>query len=65
VPSWLCGGKLDLTLGPVTEVGFNALSFRMGINTPETRNWSLAKRPVETNGWFVAFESLTQAQNAA
>jgi hypothetical protein len=65
VPSWLCGGKLDLTLGPVTEVGFNALSFRMGIDMPETRNWTLAKRPVRTNGLFVAFESLTHAQNPA
>jgi hypothetical protein len=65
VPSWLCGGKLDLTLGSVTEVGFNALSFRMGIDMPVTRNWTLAKRPVGTNGLFVAFESLTHAQNPA
>jgi hypothetical protein len=37
VPSWLCGGKLDLTVRHVPEVGLNALSFRMGVNMPKTR----------------------------
>ncbi|OQD79606.1 hypothetical protein PENANT_c047G05912 [Penicillium antarcticum] len=63
VPCWLYGGELDLTLGPVTEVGFNALSFRMGIDMPETRKWILAKRPVWTNGLFMAFESLTRPES--
>lgn len=65
VPSWLCDGKLELSLGPVTEVGFNALSFRMGIDMPETKRWTLDQRPVGTNGLFVAFETLTHAQNPA
>lgn len=65
VPSWLCGGKLNLTLGPVTEVGFNALSFRMGIDMPETEKLTLNQRPAKNNGLFVAFETLTHAQNSA
>lgn len=65
VPSWVCDGELDLNLGPVTEVGYNALSFRMGIDMPETKRWTLKERPVGTNGLFVAFETLTHAQNPA
>ncbi|KAE8382653.1 chondroitin AC/alginate lyase [Aspergillus bertholletiae] len=65
VPSWLCDGKLNLALGPVTEVGFNALSFRMGIDMPETENLTLKQRPAKNNGLFVAYETLTHAQNDA
>ncbi|KAA8647980.1 hypothetical protein EYZ11_009744 [Aspergillus tanneri] len=65
VPSWVCGGKLKLNLGPVTEVGFNGLSFRMGIDMPETENLTAKQRPAGNNGLFVAYETLTHAGNNA
>lgn len=65
VPSWLCGGKLSLTLGPITEVGYNALSFRMGIDMPQTGNLTVRQRPAKDNGLFVAYETLTHAENDA
>ena len=65
VPSWLCGGKLSLTLGPITEVGYNALSFRMGIDMPQTGNLTVKQRPAADNGLFVAYETLTHAENNA
>ncbi|KAJ5125793.1 hypothetical protein N7448_005107 [Penicillium atrosanguineum] len=65
VPSWLCGGKLSLTLGPITEVGYNALSFRMGIDMPQTGNLTARQRPAKDNGLFVAYETLTHAENNA
>ncbi|OGM50743.1 secreted protein [Aspergillus bombycis] len=65
VPSWVCGGELKLSLRAVTEVGFNALSFRMGIDMPETENLTVNQRPAENNGLFVAYETLTHAQNDA
>lgn len=64
-PSWLCGGKLSLTLGPITEVGFNGLSFRMGIDMPETEKLTMKQRPAGNNGLFVAYETLTHAENTA
>ncbi|KAE8314470.1 chondroitin AC/alginate lyase [Aspergillus transmontanensis] len=64
-PSWLCGGELKLALRAVTEVGFNALSFRMGIDMPQTENLTVKQRPAENNGLFVAYETLTHAQNDA
>jgi hypothetical protein len=36
-PSWLCGGKINRGLGPVTEVGFNALNTRMGFTMTNTQ----------------------------
>ena len=65
VPSWLCGGELELSLRDISEVGFNALSFRLGIDMPETEKLTSKKRPAENNGLFVAFETLTHAQNSA
>ncbi|GAB1203747.1 hypothetical protein APSETT445_002386 [Aspergillus pseudonomiae] len=63
--SWLCGGKLNLHLGNITEVGFNALSFRMGLDMPETENLTERQRPARQNGLFTAYETLTHAQNDA
>ncbi|CAI7659900.1 unnamed protein product [Penicillium pancosmium] len=65
VPSWLCGGKLSLTLGPITEVGYNALAFRMGIDMPQTGNLTFKQRPAKENGLFVAYETLTHGNNGA
>jgi hypothetical protein len=65
VPSWLCGGALKLTLGPITEVGYNALSFRLGVDMPQTGNLTVKQRPAKDNGLFVAYETLTHAENNA
>ncbi|MEV4115669.1 alginate lyase family protein [Nonomuraea sp. NPDC049695] len=63
VPAWLCGGSLTLGLGPVTEVGFNALHNRMGIAMSNTQTLTERQRPAGTNSLFVAWETLTHAGN--
>ncbi|SEG10101.1 Alginate lyase [Actinacidiphila yanglinensis] len=64
-PSWLCGGSLTLGLGPVTEVGYNALHNRMGIAMTNTQTLTESRRPAGTNDLFVAWETLTNAENPA
>ncbi|MFI6428612.1 alginate lyase family protein [Promicromonospora sp. NPDC050880] len=63
VPSWLCGGSLHLGLGPVTEVGFNALHNRQGFAMSNTQALTESSRPAGTNNLFVAWETLTHADN--
>ncbi|OKI40592.1 hypothetical protein A6A27_39630 [Micromonospora sp. CB01531] len=63
VPSWLCGGSVSLGLGPVTEVGFNALNFRLGIAMANTQTYTDSRRPQGTNNLFIAWETLTHAAN--
>jgi hypothetical protein len=64
VPSWLCDGSLDLTLLGTTEVGYNAFSTRLGYtNLTDTKKFTLSKRPAGSNGLFVAYETLTHADN--
>jgi Alginate lyase len=63
VPSSLCGGTVHRGLGPVTEVGFNALGFRLGNVMTNTQTLTLQNRPAGTNNLFVAWETLTHAQN--
>jgi hypothetical protein len=63
IPSWLCGGSLTKGLGPITEVGFNALSTRMGIAMTNTQRLTEQQRPAGTNNLFVAWETLTHAGN--
>jgi hypothetical protein len=65
VPSWLCGGKLTLGLGPVTEVGYNALHNRLGIAMANTQRYTEQSRPQGSNNLFVAWETLTHADNPA
>jgi hypothetical protein len=62
-PSWLCGGSVKRGLGPITEVGFNHFSTRQGITMPNTRTWTEARRPHGTNNLFVAWYTLTHANN--
>jgi hypothetical protein len=64
-PSWLCGGTIKRGLGPVTEVGFNVLHNRMGIAMTNTQNLTESKRPAGTNNLFIAWETLTHANNPA
>ncbi|HUR01125.1 MAG TPA: alginate lyase family protein [Nonomuraea sp.] len=61
VPAWLCGGGLNLGLGPITEVGFNALHNRQGIPMTNTQQLTEQQRPAGTNQLFVAWETLTHA----
>ncbi|MER5279769.1 alginate lyase family protein [Streptomyces sp. NPDC002809] len=63
VPSSLCGGSLKDSLGPVTEVGFNALHNRMGIAMTNTQTLTEQQRPAGSNNLFVAWETLTHADN--
>ncbi|MEV4530235.1 hypothetical protein [Streptosporangium sp. NPDC049304] len=64
VPSSLCGGTPHLGLGPITEVGFNALNNRMGIAMTNTQRLTEQQRPAGTNVLFVAWETLTHAANS-
>ncbi|MGW5370178.1 alginate lyase family protein [Streptomyces sp. NPDC004009] len=63
VPDWLCGGTLKLGLGPVTEVGYNALHNRRGVAMTNTEALTLANRPAGTDSLFVAWETLTHGDN--
>ncbi|MFJ7625551.1 alginate lyase family protein [Streptomyces sp. NPDC097595] len=63
VPGNLCGGSLKDSLGPVTEVGFNALHNRMGIAMTNTQTLTERQRPAGSNNLFVAWETLTHANN--
>ncbi|MEU6271804.1 alginate lyase family protein [Streptomyces populi] len=63
VPSWLCGGSLNLGLGPVTEVGYNALHNRLGIAMTNTQELTRQNRPAGSNNLFVAWETLTHGDN--
>lgn len=63
VPGWLCGGSLKLGLGPVTEVGYNALHNRLGIAMTNTQALTARNRPAGTNNLFVAWETLTHGDN--
>lgn len=60
-PSWLCGGGVNRGLGPITEVGFNALHNRMGYAMSNTQTLTERQRPAGTNVLFVAWETLTHA----
>lgn len=62
-PSWLCGGSLNLGLGPVTEVGYNALHNRLGVAMTNTQNLTRQNRPAGSNNLFVAWETLTHGDN--
>ncbi|AWE52890.1 alginate lyase family protein [Streptomyces nigra] len=65
VPGWLCGGSLHLGLGPVTEVGHNALANRLGHAMTNTAALNARNRPSGTNNLFVAWETLTHGDNPA
>lgn len=62
-PAWLCGGSLTRGLGPVTEVGFNAMHNRLGNAMTNTETLTLRQRPAGTNNLFVAWETLTHGDN--
>ena len=63
VPSWLCDGSVHRGLGPITEVGYNALHTRLGIAMTNTQALTESRRPAGSNNLFVAWETLTHAEN--
>jgi hypothetical protein len=65
VPATICGGSVHKGLGPVTEVGLNALGNRLGIAMSQTRSYTERTRPQGGNNLFVAWETLTHANNPA
>ncbi|MFF4148672.1 alginate lyase family protein [Streptomyces sp. NPDC001651] len=65
VPGSLCGGSLHLGLGPVTEVGHNALANRLDHAMTNTEALNQRNRPSGTNNLFVAWETLTHGDNPA
>ena len=65
VPSWLCGGTVTRGLGPITEVGYNAMRNRLGFTMTNTQTLTLSRRPAGTNNLFVAWETLTHGDNPA
>ncbi|WP_419992894.1 alginate lyase family protein [Streptomyces boninensis] len=62
-PSWLCGGTVKRGLGPIPEVGFNALHNRLGLPMTNTQKLTEQGRPAASNNLFVAWETLTHAAN--
>ncbi|MFE1949725.1 alginate lyase family protein [Streptomyces sp. NPDC059524] len=64
-PSWLCGGTVKRGLGPVTEIGYNALHTRLGTAMTNTQKLTEQQRPAGSNNLFVAWETLTHAENPA
>lgn len=63
VPSWLCGGTVKRGLGPITEVGYNAMHTRIGYAMANTQALTESRRPAGSNNLFVAWETLTHAEN--
>ncbi|MEV1023650.1 alginate lyase family protein [Streptomyces sp. NPDC050264] len=62
-PGSLCGGSVNRGLGPVTEVGYNALHTRLGTAMTNTQKLTEQQRPAGSNNLFVAWETLTHAEN--
>jgi hypothetical protein len=65
VPSNICGGKVTKGLGPISEVAFNALHNRLGIAMTNSQTFTESRRPQGSNNLFVAWETLTHANNPA
>ncbi|MFJ5262122.1 alginate lyase family protein [Streptomyces sp. NPDC088387] len=62
-PSWLCGGTIHRGLGPITEVGYNAMHNRLGHAMANTETLTQRNRPSASNNLFVAWETLTHGDN--
>ncbi|WP_367043538.1 alginate lyase family protein [Streptomyces sp. Je 1-332] len=63
-PDWLCGGRVQRDMGPDTEVGLNHLRERLKLDLPQTQRLTVEQRPEGTDDLFVAWETLTHAENA-
>lgn len=65
VPATICGGKVQKGLGLVSEVAYNALHNRNGVAMANTQLYTEKRRPQGTNYLFIAWETLTHANNPA
>jgi hypothetical protein len=65
IPTWLCGGTINKGLGPITEIGFNAMHTRLGNAMTNTQKLTENQRPAGTNYLFLGWETLTHAGNTA
>ncbi|MET9857587.1 alginate lyase family protein [Streptomyces sp. NPDC006450] len=63
-PGWLCGGRLERTMGPDLEVALQHYAVRTGAKLPYTRELVEKTRPAGTDGLFVAWETLTHGEAA-
>jgi hypothetical protein len=63
VPPWLCGGRVHTGLGPTLEVAYNEFHNRLGMDMPDLGRLVGKRRPEGTDGHFVAWETLTSANN--
>lgn len=63
VPGNVCGGSVKKGLFAVSEVAYNALAGRMGVAMANTKTFTENRRPSGTNNLFVAWETLTHANN--
>ncbi|MEV7418669.1 alginate lyase family protein [Streptomyces sp. NPDC089919] len=60
-PAWLCGGKIERSMGPDLEVALGHYEGRTGAKLPLTRKLVDQQRPAGTDDLFVAWETLTHA----
>ncbi|MFI6685766.1 hypothetical protein [Streptomyces sp. NPDC050485] len=56
-------GKIVRTVGPDVEVALNHLHNRLHMELPATEELAEQQRPAGTDNLFVAWETLTHAQN--
>ena len=63
VPGTVCGGSVKKGLFSVSEVAYNALANRRGIAMANTKTFTENRRPSGTNNLFIAWETLTHANN--
>jgi hypothetical protein len=54
---------VELGLGAVTEVAVNDLRHRLHMEMPQTLLFTARQRPAGTDDLFVAWETLTHADN--
>jgi Alginate lyase len=59
VPSWLCGGTVNLGTGGYWEPAYDALHTRLGLALPNTDKLLAARRPTGTDNHSSGWETLT------
>jgi hypothetical protein len=63
VPSWLCGGRVSKGLGPIGEIGYNHNANRMRLALPRTKQLVETRLRPAGISHFLAWETLTHANN--
>ncbi len=61
-PDWLCGGKINVGTYPMWEIGYNHYHNRVKVDMPHTKQLISKRRPFGA-GYFLAWETLTHAEN--